>query len=213
MSKLSRTVLVGFAVVAVSASRASADDSFSFNPVSVPDTNIAPQGLPELKSVEVGQHANFDRVVFTFSSHVPGYNVNYVPAVTSDPSDQPVPLQGGAFMVVAMHSVASAQVGAPPAPQGRQTPLFPELREIAGAGDFEGVVSFGLGLTAQTGFRVSTLTNPDRLVVDVQIPEIAATGSNTRGMAVTGSVLLAAGIAALWAVRRSRTRAGVTSPA
>ena len=112
-------------------------------PCRYPDTNIAPEGLPELLAVDVGHHDTFDRVVFRFSSWVPGYNVNYVPEVTADPSDEPVPLEGNAFMIVAMHSVASGQVGAPPAPQDRQTPRFPELREIAGAGDFEGVVSFG----------------------------------------------------------------------
>jgi hypothetical protein len=202
MKWFSRTVFVGLAIFATSASRTVADEEFSTEPVSVPDTNIAPEGLPELESVEVGHHDTFDRVVFVFSSHVPGYNVNYVPEVTTDPSDQPVQLDGSAFIFVAMHSVASAQVGAPPAPQGRQTPLFAELREIAGAGDFEGVVSFGLGLTAQSGFRVSTLTNPDRLVVDVQIPSLAATGSSTLPMVITAAVLLLAGAAAVGVARR-----------
>ena len=114
------------------------DPPFSTAPVSVPDANVAPEGLPELEAVEVGHHDGFDRLVFRFSSHVSGYNVNYVPTVTVDPSDEPIPLEGNAFMSVAMHSVASGQVGAPPAPQDRQTPCFPELREIAGAGDFEG---------------------------------------------------------------------------
>lgn len=107
-------------------------------------------------------------------------------------------------MIVAMHSVASGQVGAPPAPQDRQTPRFPELREIAGAGDFEGVVSFGLGLTAESGFRVFTLTNPDRLVVDVRTPTLAATGSTTRPMILTGSMLVLAGAVAVCVARRSR---------
>jgi hypothetical protein len=150
----------------------------------------------------VEHHDAFDRVVFRFSSHVPGYNVNYVPEVTADPSDEPISLEGNAFMIVAMHSVASGQVGAPPAPQDRQTPRFPELREIAGAGDFEGVVSFGLGLTAESGFRVFTLTNPDRLVVDVRIETLAATGSTTRPMILTASMLVPAGAVAVCVGRR-----------
>jgi hypothetical protein len=208
MKWFSRTLLVGVAIFAASASRAVADEEFSTEPVSVPDTNIAPEGMPELESVEVGHHDTFDRVVFVFSSGVPGYNVSYVPAVTIDPSDQPVQLEGNAFIVVAMHSVASAQVGAPPAPQSRQTPLFPELREIAGAGDFEGYVSFGFGLAAESGFRVSTLTNPDRLVIDVQIPSLVATGSNTRPLVITASVLLLAGVAAVGVARRGHGSVG-----
>jgi hypothetical protein len=203
MKLFSSAVLVGLAFVGVSTSRSADDPPFSSAPVSVPDTNIAPEGLPELEAVEVEHHDAFDRVVFRFSSHVPGYNVNYVPEVTADPSDEPISLEGNAFMIVAMHSVASGQVGAPPAPQDRQTPRFPELREIAGAGDFEGVVSFGLGLTAESGFRVFTLTNPDRLVVDVRIETLAATGSTTRPMILTASMLVLAGAVAVCVARRS----------
>jgi hypothetical protein len=43
-------------------------------------------------------------------------------------------------------------------------PLCPNLRQGKTAGDFEGVVTFGLGLRRKTGFR---LTSPKRLVVDV----------------------------------------------
>jgi hypothetical protein len=204
MKLFSSAVLVGLAFVGVSTSPSADDPPFSSAPVSVPDTNIAPEGLPELEAVEVSHLDAFDRVVFRFSSHVPGYNVNYVPEVRADPSDEPISLEGNAFMIVAMHSVASGQVGAPPAPQDRQTPRFPELREIAGAGDFEGVVSFGLGLTAESGFRVFTLTNPDRLVVDVRKPTLAATGSTTRPMILTGSMLVLAGAVAVCVARRSR---------
>jgi hypothetical protein len=127
MRLFSGAVFVGLAFVGVSTSQTGDDPPFSTAPVSVPDINIAPEGLPELEAVEVGHHDAFDRVVFRFSSHVPGYNVNYVPEVRADPSDEPIPLEGNAFMIVAMHSVASGQVGAPPAPQDRQTPRSPEL--------------------------------------------------------------------------------------
>ena len=35
------------------------------------------------------------------------------------------------------------------------------------AGDFEGLVTFGLGLDRKTGFRVFRLTAPTRIVIDV----------------------------------------------
>jgi hypothetical protein len=203
MKLFSSAVFAGLALLAVGAPRSAADPPFSSAPVSVPDTNIAPEGLPELLAVDVGHHDTFDRVVFRFSSRVPGYNVNYVPDVKADPSDEPIPLEGNAFMIVAMHSVASGQVGAPPAPQDRQTPRFPELRELAGAGDFEGVVSFGLGLTAASGFRVFTLTNPDRLVVDVRIATLAATGSTPRPLVLTATMLVLSGVLAAYVARRS----------
>ena len=203
MRVFSGAMLAALAVVAMSMPRSNNEPPFSTAPVSVPDTNIAPVGLPQLEAVEVAHHDSFDRVVFRFSSLVPGYNVSYVPTVTADPSDEHVALEGNAFILVAMHSVASSQVGAPAAPQDRLTPRFPELREIAGAGDFEGVVSFGLGLTAESGFRVFTLTKPDRLVVDLRIPGLAATGSTTGPMILIATILVLAGVGAVHGARRN----------
>src|SRR5690349_17666442 len=108
-----------FAAAAPIAPAGAQEGGFSTNPVSVPDPNVAPAGLPRLLAVDVGQHDGFDRIVFRFSSRAPGYNVSYVGKVTADPSDQPVALKGNAFILVAVHSVASTNVGAPAAPQGR----------------------------------------------------------------------------------------------
>jgi hypothetical protein len=144
-------------------------------------------------------------VVFRFSSAAPGYNVSYVDQVTADPSDQPVALQGNAFILVAVHSIASTNVGAPAAPQGRQTPNFPQLKEIAGAGDFEGTVSFGLGLASKSGFRVFVLTGPDRIVVDVKTGDsLVASGSPVVPFVVTGLGLLVVGIGVTGMGRRRR---------
>ena len=201
---LARTVLIWLAIAGVTISPAMADDGFSDTPVEVPDPNVAPAGLPEILSVEVEHHDTFDRVVLQFSGPVPGYYIRYVPEVTADPSDEPVPLQGSAFMIVTVHSSASAQVGAPPAPQDRQQPGFPQLRELVGAGDFEGYVSYGLGLSSASGFRVSTLTDPFRLVVDLRIADLAETGSGvSRAIAVAIAALFAGVIALGVTYRRS----------
>jgi hypothetical protein len=89
------------------------EGGFSTDPVSVPDPNIAPAGLPQLLAVDVGRHDGFDRVVFRFSSRAPGYNISYVDQVRADGSDQPIALKGNVFITVALHSVASTNVGAP----------------------------------------------------------------------------------------------------
>lgn len=209
------------------ATPASAEAGFGVAPVAVADPNTAPDGQPELLAVNVGHHATYDRVVFRFSGPTPGYNVRYVRRVTADPSGLPVRLDGDAVITVTMHSVASAQAGKPAAPQGRQRPRFPALREVAGAGDFEGHVSFGLGTSSKSGFRAFTLSNPDRLVVDVRIParradsaapaaptapaapeapavagrHLADTGERTGLLALGGVALLMAGGAARLAAR------------
>jgi LPXTG-motif cell wall-anchored protein len=190
---------------------AAAQPDFSTQPVSVADPNVAPQGQPRLLAVTVGHHDAFDRVVFRFSSRAPGYSVRYVSAVTADASGKPVTLEGSAFIRVAMSSVASAQVGAPPAPQGTITPHFPMLQQAKGAGDFEGTVSFGLGLASKSGFRAFSLSGPDRLVVDVAIPTgggLPATGKEIVPTAIAGLALVLAGAFVIRRASRRRSSTG-----
>jgi hypothetical protein len=197
---------------------AAAQPDFSTQPVSVADPNVAPQGQPRLLEVTVGHHDTFDRVVFRFSSRSPGYSVQYVSAVTVDASGKPVTLEGSAFIRVALSSVASAQVGAPPAPQGTITPHFPMLRQVKGAGDFEGTVSFGLGLISQSGFRAFTLSGPDRLVVDLAIPTgggLPATGNQIVPTVIARLALVMAGAFGTWLARTrraSRVSGAATDP-
>ena len=49
-------------------------------------------------------------------------------------------------------------------------PEFQVLKEARQTQDFEGYVSWGLGLSRPACMRVFTLTDPARLVVDLQIP-------------------------------------------
>ena len=113
-------------------------------------------------------HSTFDRLSHAHrGSGAPGYDVRYVPRVVADPSGLPVPLLGTARIHVVLrparaHTAAGAAL-LPPV----LTPLCPNLRQVKGAGDFEGVVSFGLGLRHRTGFRVFRLTAPARIVIDV----------------------------------------------
>jgi hypothetical protein len=47
------------------------------------------------------------------------------------------------------------------------TPGFPTLKQVKIAGDFERVLSFGIGVDHRTGFRVLPLTNPSRVAIDL----------------------------------------------
>jgi hypothetical protein len=206
MSTVTGALLVASAPIAAAGAQ---EGPFSTNPVSVPDPNVAPAGLPQLLAVDVGQHDGFDRVVFRFSSRAPGYNITYATKVTADPSDQPVAVKGNVFITVALHSVASGNVGAPAAPQGRQTPNFPQLKEVVGIGDFEGTVSFALGLESKSGFRASVLTGPDRLVIDVKSGgTLVASGAPVTPFVVTGLGLLVLGLVVTGAGRRRARHAG-----
>lgn len=139
----------------------------------------------QLAGVHAAEHASFDRVVFKFRGRVPGYDVRYVRAVTQDPTDQPIRLQGGAVLrVVLRHASTSPGPGGGPVPLfvGTIAPDLPSLKQVKVAGDFEHQLSFGLGLDHRVAFRVVTLSGPSRVVVDVAhapAPSRRSRGSGT----------------------------------
>ena len=123
---------------------------------------------PELVSVSTSERNGYDRVVFTFEGSLPGYQVRYVPRVTGA-GGRRLPLAGAAFLEVAFEPArAHGPDGRPTFPDGTLTPGSPALRQVRFAGDFEGQVSFGLGVATRGGFRVSELRNPARVAVDVR---------------------------------------------
>jgi hypothetical protein len=121
----------------------------------------------ELFGIAVGCHPRFDRFVIRARFGTPGYVVRYKRRIVEDGSGRPVRLRGTKRIhVVIRRARAHTEAGArllPPV----LTPLCPNLRQVKDAGDFEGVVSFGLGLRRKTGFRVFRLTGPTRIVIDV----------------------------------------------
>ena len=108
-------------------------------------------------------------MAFEFSGGLPAVTADRVPAVDADPKGTPVTLAGQSSLRV----VFRAASGICPQPLHRTwtgpsvlTPYYPQLLVISAAGDFEGYLSFGIGLAARGSYHVYTLTSPDR-VIDV----------------------------------------------
>ena len=123
-----------------------------------------------LTAVRVGEHAGYDRVVFQFSGGLPAVTVSRVATVYTDPKGTPVALPGQSYLHVVFHGAS----GTCPQPSQRTwagpavlTPYYPQVLVVSAAGDFEGYLSFGIGLAAQGGYHVFTLTGPDRVAIDV----------------------------------------------
>ena len=140
-------------------------------PVSVPGR--APRAY--LTAVRVAGHEGFDRVVFEFRGETaPGYDVRYVPEpVREDGSGREVPLAGSAALQVRMNDASGAELVGE---QVKMTYTGPRrfrpggtrlVQEVAWTGDFEGYLTWAMGVSAEVPFRVSTLSSPARLVVDV----------------------------------------------
>ena len=133
-------------------------------------TQVCSQAGTYLTAVRTGEHSGYDRVVFQFSGTLPGYTAGRVRAVYSDPKGTPVPLAGQSYLRVVFHGTSAVC----PKPLHQTytgptvlTPYYPELLTVSAAGDFEGVLSFGIGLAARGSYHVFTLTSPDRLMIDV----------------------------------------------
>lgn len=120
--------------------------------------------------VRVGEQPGYDRFVIQFDSQVPKYTVKRLskPVFTQGASGQPITLSGTAGVSVVLHSASqsASYTGSTDFTQGG----FAVLKEARLTQDFEGTVSWGLGLGSPACMRVFTLVQPSRLVIDFQTP-------------------------------------------
>ncbi len=124
-----------------------------------------------LASIRVGRHPGYDRIAFGFHGGIPDYQVVYVDTVKAAESDQPIHLNGQAYLQVLLKPVnAHDQQGNPTVGAVARQHLvgYPTLTAYALTGDFEGYVSVALGLTSKARFRVALLPTSRTLYIDVQ---------------------------------------------
>ena len=138
-------------------------------------TKPIPDPLPALtllKDVRMGVHpenGGWERIVFEFQGGVPIADVRYVPSDAQCGSGQPVTLAGAAVLRVSF-STAAAHTDAGQTTFGKQTVAGPgnTILEAKQSCDFEAVLAWAMGLKAQQNFKVTTLQNPSRVVIDVK---------------------------------------------
>jgi hypothetical protein len=109
-------------------------------------------------------------VVFEFSGGLPAYTTSVVQAVYTDPKGDVVPLAGQVQLRVVFHGATAwcpASAGQTYSGPSVLVPYYPRLLTVSAAGDFEQVLSFGIGLAAPGTYHAYTLTGPDRMVLDV----------------------------------------------
>ena len=133
-------------------------------------------GTALLKSVRVGSHEGFERIVFEFAgTSVPGYRVQWVDGpITADGSGDEVEVAGEAFLEIVMQPASGVDLSAPQltivyqgpdrVPVAGQTTL---ITDLVRTGDFEAVLSWAAGTTERVPFRVQTFTSPVRVVIDL----------------------------------------------
>jgi hypothetical protein len=127
---------------------------------------------PVLTRITAAHHLGYDRLVFQFSGGVPAQrSVSYVSRVIADPSGLPVNVTGSALLRVRFFAASGHDA------QGhltygavRRTFPLPGIIQVVNAGDFEAVLSFGVGLARAEPVHMFTMTGPSRVVIDVRTP-------------------------------------------
>jgi hypothetical protein len=138
----------------------------------VPSVTIASTtDRAQITDVRVGTHDGYDRVVFEFDSGLPDAVIEGVLApFYADASGLEIEVTGSAFLKVRMHGASKVS------PEGAVTyggstnfePEFDRLLQLLEGGDFEAESTWYLGLDGGSCFRVLTLSDPSRLVIDIE---------------------------------------------
>jgi hypothetical protein len=162
------------------ASAVSPEPASSPNPVAVGNpaqfacglSTISAQQPPTvafMNSLRTGSHAGYDRLTIQFENGQPGtieLSSQTGTAFTRSPRGDTVSLAGtaGIRIVIRGADAHTSYSGANDFRTGG-----PALREVRQLEDFEGQVSWGLGLSGTGCYHAFVLANPTRLVVDVQV--------------------------------------------
>jgi len=129
--------------------------------------------VPELVQISVGDHPEehgqlpYNRMSFAFTTAFPGYHFEWVSKLVSDASGQVVSL----FTKAQAHTADGARstiVSQPGRPIG-----YPFMTDFAQAGDFEGVLTYGIGVT-----RPVLRSNPRTMVRAYEVEVAIATGQH-----------------------------------
>jgi hypothetical protein len=122
---------------------------------------------PRLVAVRAAEHGRWDRTVFEFRGGLPATTTRYVPVLVQDASGRTLAMPGRAVLSIVMRPADAHDAAGRATAPAVLSPGLRNLMRVRRAGDFEGVVTYGLGLAQRRPFRVGTLRAPVRVVVDV----------------------------------------------
>jgi len=138
-----------------------------------PDTAdaVAGAGPTVVTGVRIGSQDGVGRVVFDVAgTATPGWDVQYTDTVTQEGTGQVVSVPGQVFLRVLLTGVTNPYE-APGVTETTSGNYLTEAGPVAGVyydSTFEGQAVAYVGVDAERPFRVFALSNPTRVVVDVQ---------------------------------------------
>ena len=143
-----------------------------------PQTGGSDQNLPDFVEVIPSREEGIDRVTFRFEpedetvTEAPSYSVQFVDELVTDGEGAPVDVEGEAFVAISFHALGVDLSEETPreiytGPTEFKTG-FANLLEIEQLGDFEAVVSWGMGLQRESCFRVES--SPTEITIEFPSP-------------------------------------------
>jgi hypothetical protein len=153
----------------------------SASPLATPDSNLPPfvcasstlvsiqaPAVVFIDALRIGTHPGYDRLTVEFQNGAPA-SVELRPqsgtSFTQGASGQVITLAGKNGILVVIHGadLHTSYTGSTDLQTGYATLV--EIRQVE---DFEGTVQLGLGVSGAACYRGFIMTNPDRLVIDIQ---------------------------------------------
>ncbi len=142
---------------------------------------VAVPPVPELVKISVGSHPAapgqppFDRMSFTFVSAFPSYRFRYTDKLTADATGNVVPVRGLGVLKIVFTSAQAHTAGAQSSivSQPARDIGYQRIVDYAQAGDFEGVLTYGIGITWPV-----PRSNPQIPVRAYELQTVSATGQH-----------------------------------
>lgn len=129
------------------------------------------KALAIMADVRSARHGNYDRVVFEFlGTEMPSYHIEYIDRpVRSCGSGDVVPFAGDGWLEVRFTDAqAHAPEGDATIKDRSRSPNLPVIKDLKITCDFEGEVTWVLGVSSPNKYRVIELKEPTRLALDVK---------------------------------------------
>ena len=138
--------------------------------------------VPKLVAISAGDHPGgpgekypYNRLSFTFTGGFPSYRFSFASTLAGDSSGQTIPLAGHGVLHVTFHQ-AQAHTASGASSIASQPPAHLGLNRMvawAPAGDFEGVLSYGIGVDWP-----ASQANPQFPVRTVEVEKVTGQGQH-----------------------------------
>ncbi|MGB8020634.1 MAG: hypothetical protein WCF04_05355 [Candidatus Nanopelagicales bacterium] len=137
--------------------------------VATPAPPAEAQSVPTIVAIRAAHHPGYDRIVFEFDREkAPRATVSYVSKLIGDFSGEVVPVPGRAVIRVILRDAQAHTDFGDPTVDTNQAFALPNIMALRNAGDFEAVVTLGIGVAMKRSFHVHRLTKPGRIAIDVR---------------------------------------------